>query len=93
MSLSARPIRYYNISTTIGSLSGNTDDTLVGWTAGGGVEYALTKHLSFKTEYLYVDLGKSTLYDGPLIAPGVDNLKIESDNHFHTIKGGLNYRF
>lgn len=30
--------------------------TLPGWTAGGGVEYAITHNLSFRTEYLYVDL-------------------------------------
>jgi outer membrane immunogenic protein len=32
------------------------DQTLTGWTAGAGLEYAITHNLSFKTEYLYVDL-------------------------------------
>lgn len=31
--------------------------TRVGWTVGGGVEYALNRNWSVKGEYLYVDLG------------------------------------
>lgn len=33
------------------------DKMLVGWTAGGGVEYALSKAWSLKAEYLYADFG------------------------------------
>jgi outer membrane immunogenic protein len=33
--------------------------TRVGWTAGAGVEYALSRQWSVKGEYLYVDLGKT----------------------------------
>ena len=60
-----------------------------GWTAGGGLEYAITDHLSFKTEYLYVDLGKQTLFSGGGGLP----VSISVDTHFHSIQGGLNYRF
>lgn len=74
------------------ALSDSTSETQVGWTAGAGVEFAITDHLRFKTEYLYVDLGDETLYDGPLIAAD-DDLSIKVDTHFHTIKAGLNYRF
>lgn len=35
--------------------------TQVGWTAGAGVEYALTNKWSVKAEYLYYDLGSATL--------------------------------
>ncbi len=35
-----------------------------GWTAGGGLEYALNPWLSFKTEYLYLDLGTAHLVSG-----------------------------
>jgi outer membrane immunogenic protein len=30
---------------------------LAGWTVGGGLEWAFAPHWSFKTEYLYYDLG------------------------------------
>jgi len=31
-----------------------------GWTAGGGIEYALTKNWFLRAEYLYVNFGKTT---------------------------------
>ncbi len=31
--------------------------TNVGWTAGGGIEFAIAGHWTAKAEYLYVDLG------------------------------------
>lgn len=61
-----------------------------GWTVGAGVEYAFTDNLSFKTEYLYVDLGDKTLLsiNDPFVAA---NLKV--DTRFHVVRAGLNYRF
>lgn len=32
-------------------------NSMLGWTVGGGVEYALTDHVSMKAEYLYADFG------------------------------------
>ena len=44
-------------------LSKKTSNSPAGWTLDAGLEYALTNNISFKTEYLYVDLGhKKTLY-------------------------------
>jgi len=60
--------------------------TNTGWTAGAGVEYALTQNWSIKTEYLYVDLGKKT----NLIVPG---LSVGVKNTEHIVRAGLNYRF
>ena len=35
------------------------NNTKAGWTAGGGIEYAIFNNWSVKTEYLYFDLGKT----------------------------------
>jgi outer membrane immunogenic protein len=57
-----------------------------GWTVGAGIEYKLTDHVSFGTEYAYVDLGNKTIYDdGGTFA--------DQDLKFHTIKALINYRF
>jgi outer membrane immunogenic protein len=39
--------------------TGSPSSTRVGWTLGGGVEYALTNNWTIRGEYLYADLGKS----------------------------------
>jgi outer membrane immunogenic protein len=46
-------------STTGSFFTGNPSSTRVGWTIGGGVEYAVTNNITIKGEYLYADLGKS----------------------------------
>lgn len=64
-------------------------DTRVGWTLGGGVEYAITNNLSAKAEYLYVDLGS---FNCGLSCGGgltTDNV----DFHTHLVRGGLNWKF
>lgn len=57
--------------------------THVGWTAGAGVEYALSEHWTAKTEYLYTDLG-SKFYDALGTDAGVST---------HTARVGVNFKF
>lgn len=63
-----------------------------GWTAGAGVEYAITKNISLKTEYLYVDLGSFDALERTNVSESLD-LSGEVDTSFHTLKAGLNYKF
>lgn len=81
-------------SSVSGNLLGNFDesisDTEYGWTVGAGLEYGITKNITFKTEYLYVDLGKQTLLDA---SDDGQSIHIESETKFHTLKAGLNYKF
>ena len=60
--------------------------TRSGWTVGGGFEYGLTPNWSVKTEYLYIDLGRDTIFSSPIFS-------IDEDTTVHTIKAGVNYRF
>lgn len=60
--------------------------TRTGWTLGAGAEYAVTDDWTWKTEYLYTDLGKWTFYEDPV-------LKAETGLKFHTVRTGMNYRF
>lgn len=64
----------------------STSRTHVGYTVGGGVEYAFTPNLSTKIEYLYLDFGRRN-YGLGLPAP------VRYRPESHTIKVGLNYRF
>ncbi len=60
-----------------------------GWTAGAGLEYALTRWLSFKTEYLFVDLGGANLSSG--VVAGVP-FSLNEKTTFHTVKAGINVK-
>jgi outer membrane immunogenic protein len=62
--------------------------TQTGWTAGGGVEYALDPHWSAKVEYDYLGLGSQSVPAAlPGGAPGSVDLNIQR------LIGGINYRF
>ena len=67
---------------------GSASDTRVGWTVGGGLEYALAQNWTVKAEYLYVDLGK---FDCAAACGGTppDNVDFRS----HVVRAGLNYKF
>lgn len=62
-------------------------DTRVGWTLGGGLEYAFLGAWSIKGEYLYVDLGKSNCSSSTCITSTDVTFKS------HVARAGLNYRF
>jgi outer membrane immunogenic protein len=66
-------------------------ETNWGWTAGGGFEYAITDHVTLKTEYLYVDLGEQDLLDFTFVGLPRGSFSLDAETHFHTIKAGLNF--
>jgi outer membrane immunogenic protein len=68
----------------------DTDDVTVGWTVGGGLEWAVNDSWSVKAEYLYVDLGKPSVSgDNTLFTPGVG-----TDNYdFSIARMGVNFHF
>lgn len=67
-------------------------DTAVGWTAGAGVEYAITQNLSAKLEYLYVSANLSDTVAFPAVmGGGVESESVTlSDN---LVRAGLNWKF
>lgn len=70
------------------------DTSRIGYAIGGGVEYALTDHVSVKLEGLYVNLGKTstgaTYYDSTTAAYYGTG---RSEAGFGLARAGLNYRF
>ena len=68
--------------------SGTYSDTYYGWTAGAGVETAITEQLSAKLEYAYTDYGDKTAPAGTLAAAATT---VSPSNH--AVKVGLNFHF
>ena len=67
-----------------------------GWAAGGGVEWALTRNISVKSEYLFVNLG-SIAAQG-IVSPGgfssyASALSASANLAAHIARAGINYRF
>jgi outer membrane immunogenic protein len=62
--------------------------THVGWTAGGGAEYAFAHNWTAKLEYRYAAF-QSKGYD---FAPGIIP-RVDIDPSFHTVTAGINYKF
>lgn len=67
---------------------GKDDATHVGWTVGGGIEYAITRSLRARVEYLYDAYGsKQSKINGDY------SYKADVDLTSHTIRVGLSYWF
>jgi outer membrane immunogenic protein len=69
--------------------------TFVGWTAGVGVEYALSDRFSLRLEYAHIDLGSEENFsERTPITPNVDIIVTnETEIEFDVIKIGASYRF
>ena len=72
-------------------------ETQVGWTVGGGLEYALGNHWSIKAEYLYYDLGDEDATQNKLIFGVPQGPPFFVHYNFETtaniVRGGLNFKF
>jgi len=87
-----------SFSTTTDAYAGAFSDTRVGWTAGGGAEWAFSPNWSAKIEYLYVDLGSITYADicttavCALFVP-LPGYQTDLKTRENIVRFGINYRF
>jgi opacity protein-like surface antigen len=79
-------VRSPNLTLPTGSTS--TTVTHGAWTAGAGVEYGITDHLSARLEYLYLDTGD--IMTGGIGPPATTITTRLKDN---LVRAALNYRF
>ena len=67
--------------------------TKTGWTVGGGAEVGITKHWSWKAEYLYYDLRKESFTANPVPVNSPFQVAYRWETKAHTFNSGLNFRF
>jgi high affinity Mn2+ porin len=79
---------HINMNDSAGAVFAEPGAIQTGWTAGAGVEYAVSGNWSAKFEYDYIDLSRR-MYD--LSSYGLPNVNV--DPGIHLVKVGLNYRF
>ena len=76
----------------LGALDTTVSGNRWGWTAGAGIEYALTRNWSAKLEYDFMDFGtQQHLFVTTLV--GTLNSTIAVKEQIQTAKFGLNYKF
>ena len=70
------------------------DETKWGWVFGGGVEWALTERISFKSEVLYAKFedGKASMR-GPDFFGGTRDWRFSTQDEVYTARMGLNFKF
>jgi outer membrane immunogenic protein len=78
------------------------NSTVVGWTAGAGVEFAFAQNWTAKVEYLFVDLGNASCntvsscgFDVISVTGATHNIQASDTVKFSTnlVRFGLNYKF
>jgi outer membrane immunogenic protein len=77
---------------TAGTIFGSASATHAGWTAGAGAEYAVTDNISFKAEYLFVQLGGVSGSEIGFAPPVLGSSKTGSFGT-NVVRAGLNWRF
>jgi|WetSurMetagenome_2_1015567.scaffolds.fasta_scaffold75416_1 outer membrane immunogenic protein len=82
---------YADTTTQPNVINLSTSSTRVGWTAGGGVAFAITPRWSIKAEYLYTDLGTISGLAGT--SSGFATLGARSSIRSNLVRVGLDFRF
>ena len=72
--------------TPVGGATATDTTTRVGWTAGAGLEYALTDNWSVRAEYDYLGFGSKQL---SFATPVTTN----ADLNVQEVKAGFDYKF
>ncbi|SDR26878.1 outer membrane immunogenic protein [Rhizobiales bacterium GAS191] len=72
----------------LGSSSNSSSN--IGWTIGGGLEYAVWQNWTVKAEYLYYNLGSKK---NNAVLPFVVANRKNSDNDGSIVRVGVNYKF
>jgi outer membrane immunogenic protein len=89
------------LGSTAGPQSFASQKTAVGWTAGLGWEYTLTRNWIVKAEYLHVDLGTTSLdisgaFTDANRATGLGppgSSVLHFDNRFDLVRAGFSYKW
>jgi outer membrane immunogenic protein len=86
----------FSESITLGTgapiLTGSLSNTVVGWTVGGGVEYALSYNWFIKAEYLYANFSNQTASQTVGAFPSLTGTATANLNA-NILRGGFDYRF
>lgn len=73
---------------SLGGFSDSPSTTRIGWTIGGGVEYAIDNNWSVRAEYRYTDFGYFNQYSPTALGATVSQHEIDN-----RVQVGFSYKF
>jgi outer membrane immunogenic protein len=73
--------------------SGSNSETLDGWAAGAGVNYALTRNWIWGVDYLHYDLGRTSATASTPCATGPCSVTASQKVGGDIVRGVINYKF
>jgi outer membrane immunogenic protein len=88
--------RHHEVSILIAGMVGAgryTSGVEVGWTAGGGAEFAVSRKMTIRGEYLYYDLGDTDFRVPGALTAGFGNLNATAENKGHIARAALSVKF
>ncbi len=90
--------QFQQFGIAVGWSGSTTSTTLVGWTAGGGVEWMFMQNWSARAEYLYYDLGNQTTQNqfvaySPSGAQWTYGSYASRSFNGNVVRAGVNYHF
>jgi outer membrane immunogenic protein len=79
-------------SASNSGMAGSVTSTLTGWTAGGGIEYGITRNWLLKAEYLFVGFPSQSVTE---INPAFPTFTANASNRLSAsiVRIGLDYKF
>jgi len=82
-------IAFGDIATgqSVGGAAFSQSETYVGWTAGGGVDFAVTGHVIVGAQYRFYDFGEEGFVPPAPFTPR------DQDSHLHTVSGHVTVKF
>lgn len=84
----ATPIKAFN-----GTAAGAYDSTKVGYTAGGGVEWAILPNVTARAQYTYIDLGTHGFGANAVVLATPAGVNTSHKDDFHLATVGASYKF
>lgn len=79
----SQDLKFNDVTLAVG---GKDSSWRNGWAVGGGIEYAFSRNISAKTEYLYTSFGSQNVFTG---TPYVSRAELSMSQ----VRAGVNYRF
>ena len=76
--------------------TGSSSDTEWGWTAGGGIDIAVTDNFILGAEVLYFDLGSTTVAGSavaPFVSPAGHSMSVDYDHNGVIARARASYKF